>query len=279
MKPPTIVWTSATLLAVAVGAAACGLLGGKPQPELVTRASYQPFGANYRGVSFGRTTQHFDEHSTETQFGLQYFVRTDVITAGQALEATFVLDSILLFEGATGGVSVAQVDSARGATFRANLGRNGRLRDFVGGEFSGGLARELADRVLKPFFPVIPDQGAESGAIWVDTLATHMVVNGLDNSIRLISEHSAIEWTLHTGERALHILTVSNYTFNGSGTQSGRNFTIEGRGRRHTHRYLSEDGRYLGLVSADTSDGEAHLTDMDMVIPIHQTRIDSLSIR
>jgi len=278
MRFPTTVGTAAALITVAVGVTACGLLRGKPQPELVTRASYQPFGVNYRGVSLGRTTQHFDEHATETDFGLQYFVRADVIPAGDALETTFVLDSILLLEGASGGVSGAQVDSARGATFRANLARNGRLTDFVGGEFSGDLARELADRTLKPFFPMIPDQGAEAGAVWVDTLDTHMVVNGLDNSIRLISEHSAIEWTLYAGERALHILTVSNYSFNGSGTQSGRAFTIDGRGHRHIHRYLSENGRYLGLVSVDTADGEARLTDLDMVIPIQQTRIDSLSI-
>jgi hypothetical protein len=279
MKIPTTVRTAAALLAGAVGVTACGSLKGNPQPELVTTASYQPFGVNYRGVSFGRTIQHFDERATETDFGMRYFVRTDVIPAGDGFEATFVLDSILLFDEARGGISGAQVDSTRGATFHAALARNGQMTNFSGGESSGSLARELADRSLRPFFPLIPDRGAEAGAVWVDTLDTQVVVNGLDNSIRLVSEHSALEWTLHAGERALHILTVSNYTFNGSGTQAGREFTIEGSGRRHIHRYLSEDGRYLGLVSADTSDGEAHLIDLDMVIPIQQTRIDSLSSR
>lgn len=279
MTFPTTARTAATLMAVAVGVTACGLFKGNPQPELVTRASYQPSSVNYRGVSFGRTTQRFDEHATETQFGLQYFLRTEVIPAAGALEVTFSVDSILLLEGATGGISGAQVDSARGATFFARLTTNGRLTDFSGGESFGSLVGELADRSLKPFFPLIPDQGAEAGAVWVDTLETQMVVNGLDNHIRFVSEHAATEWTLHAGERALHIITVSNYTFNASGTQAGREFTIEGRGRRHIHRFLSEDGRYLGLVSADTSDGEAQLTDLDMMIPIRQTRIDSLSIR
>jgi hypothetical protein len=279
MKFPITVWTSVTLIAASVGVTACGLLGGKPEPAPITRASYQPFDANYRGVSFGRTTQYFEEHPTETDFALEYFISADVAAAGDGLAATLVLDSVLLFDGATGGISEAQVDSARGTTFRADLAGNGRLTNFVGGDFSGGLARELADRVLKSFFPFLPDQGAESGLVWADTLETKMVVQGLDNSIRLISEHSATDWTLHSGERALHILTVSNYSFNGSGTQSGRAFTIEGRGRRHIHRYLSENGRYLGLISADTSDAEARITDREMVIPIHQTRIDSLSIR
>ena len=157
MKSPTTVRTAATLMAVAVGVTACGLFKGNPQPELVTRASYQPSSVSYRGVSFGRTTQRFDEHATETKFGLQYFLRTDVIPAGGALEVTFAVDSILLLEGATGGISAAQVDSARGAMFHARLAMTGRLTDFGGGESSGSLVGELADRSLKSFFPLIPD--------------------------------------------------------------------------------------------------------------------------
>ena len=279
MRFPTTVWKTATLAAVAVGVAACGRFKGNPQPELVTRATYQPSSVNYRGVSYGRTTQRFDEQATETEFGMQYFVQTDIIPAGDALEVTFALDSIVLIEGASGGISAEQVDSARGATFSATLAANGRLTTFSGGESSGPLAQELADRTLKRFFPLIPEAGAEAGAAWADTLETEMAVNGLDNSIRFVSDHAATEWTVHAGERALHIVTVSAYTFTASGTQAGREFTIEGRGRRHIHRFLSETGRFLGLVSADSSDGEARLLELDMVIPVQQTRIDSLAIR
>ena len=241
MRFSTTIWTTAALTAVTVGVAACGLFKGNPQPELITRTSYRPSSVSYRGVNVGRTIQRFDEHATETEFGLQFFVRTEVAPAGDALEATFVLDSILLLEGAAAGISASQVDSARGATFSAKLTTNGRLTDFTGGVSSGSIARELADRSLKQFFPLIPDQGVEAGAVWADTLDTHRVVSGLDNNIRLVSEHAALDWTLHAGERALHILTVSDYTFSGSGIQSGREFTIEGRGRRHIH---SRGGSY-----------------------------------
>jgi len=271
--------TASLILTLTTGVAACGLLGGKPEPEVVTRTSYQPFDATYRGVSIGHTTHHFDEQATETDFGLEYFVSTEVIPLGDEFEVTFVVDSISMMPGASGGISSSQVDSARGATFKANLARNGSITEFSGHDVASGLAQELADRTLKPFFPLIPDQGAEAGAVWADTIETQMVVNGLDTSMRLISEHSALEWTNRGGERALHILTVANYEFSSAGTQSGRDFTIDGTGRRHIHRYLSEGGQYLGLASADTSVGEARLIDMDMVIPIQQTRIDSISIR
>jgi hypothetical protein len=266
-------------LALTVGASACGLLGGRPEPVPITTAGYQPYGAEYRGVSVGRTTQYFDEQPTETVFGLEYFTSSIVTAAVEGLVATLVLDSILLFDDAMGGVTGAQADSARGATYRADMAPTGRLTGFLGGEISGSLARELADRVLKPFFPILPERGAQSGSTWADTIDTQMVVNGLETNIRSISEYSALDWGLHAGERALHIFTLSNYSFNGTGIQAGREFTIEGTGRRHLHRYLSESGRYLGLVSTDTSDAEARLADLDIVIPIHQTRVDSLSIR
>jgi hypothetical protein len=156
---------------------------------------------------------------------------------------------------------------------------DGRLAGFGGGESSGSFARELADRVLKPFFPILPEEGAEPGAAWSDTVDTRMMANGLDNNIQLISDHSAVEWTRFAGERALYILTFTEYSFSGAGIQAGRSFILEGTGRRYIHRYLSETGRYLGLVSADSSAGEARITDMEMVIPIYQTRVDSLAIR
>ena len=110
MRLPTAVWASVSLVMISTGIAACGLFGGKPDPVTITRATYQPFGADYRGVSLGRTTQYFDEQPTETGFGLEYFINADVVYAGDGLTATLVLDSVLLFEGATGGVPAAQVD-------------------------------------------------------------------------------------------------------------------------------------------------------------------------
>jgi hypothetical protein len=107
---------------------------------------------------------------------------------------------------------------------------------------------------------------------------SQIAMAGLDNSVTQINDHFATEWVDHAAVRALHIRTVSEYTFSGAGIQAGHAFTIEGTGRRHISRYLGEDGRYLGMVSADTSDGEARLTDMDLLVPIHQTRIDSLTI-
>ena len=148
--------TVSILFVVAIAVQGCGLLGGTPEPVIVSKAVYQPFVASYRGVSSGRTTQRFDDQPTETDFGLEYFVSTQVVGREGGLAATLVLDSVALFTGASGGISSAQVDSARGASYRAALADDGRLVDFAGGERCGSLARELSDRLLKSFFPTIP---------------------------------------------------------------------------------------------------------------------------
>lgn len=269
---------SAALLFLAVAVGGCGLFGGRSEPKPVTTATYRPFSADYRGVSLTRTSQHFDDQGTETRFGLRYFVHTNVAADSGSLTVAFSLDSIFLEENASAGISSAQVDSARGARFKATLAPTGRLTDFRNPTQSGSLARELADRLLETFFPAIPYKGAEAGATWVDTVHTEIAVNGMENDVRLVNQHAATAWRLKAGERALHIETTSVYTFTGSGSQAGRSFTIEGSGRRHIDRFISEEGRYLGLVSADTSDAEALIEDLDMVIPIHQTRVDTVSI-
>lgn len=271
-------WAFVGLVWACIAATGCGSSGLDSEPTPVTKVVYQPFGETYRGVSIGRVSQHFDNHATETDFSFEYFLRVDVVPGSEVFDAILVLDSVSLFEGATAGVSEAQVASARGTVFRAKVGRTGRLTDFVTEGSSGSFTQELADRLLKPFLPIIPVQGGEAGSTWADTVETQILIAGVDNSVRLINDHVATEWTDYAGVRALHIRTLSNYTFNGVGIQAGREFTINGGGRRHIHRYIGEDGRYLGLVSADTSDGEARLPDFDLVVPIHQTRIDSLTI-
>ena len=262
------------------GVTACALRPHAPVEPApgVAAVRYQPYGAGYRGTTFTWVEQRFDDRATEIRFGLRYFLHAAVTGTQSPLEVEFVIDSIGLGGRPTAGISQAHVDSARGATYHATLSTAGRLSGFSGGEGAGSVATELTDRVLQQFFPLLPDEGVRPGARWADTVDSRMSINGIEHEVLLASSHEALQWTSHAGRRALHILSTSSYTFSGSGTQAGHTFTIEGRGRRHAHKYIGDDGRYLGLVSADTSEGEARVLDLDIVIPIRQTRVDSLSL-
>ncbi|UCG86736.1 MAG: hypothetical protein JSW71_23045, partial [Gemmatimonadota bacterium] len=147
-----------------------------------------------------------------------------------------------------------------------------------GGEAGGSLAHEVAERLLEPFFPRIPLAGVRAGDHWADTLETTASLGGVENTVRSLREHRATEWTSYLGQQALHIVTTSSYTFNGSGVQVGQEFTLEGEGRRHSHYYIGRDGVFLGFVSADTADAAAYLTEAGITIPVHQTRADTLAV-
>jgi hypothetical protein len=275
MRPSLAVCNTAALVALLAG---CAKKAGTEEPAPSPLIAYQPHEAFYVGVTHGQVEQTFNNQVAESEFSLAYYLTVVVMGEQDALRVTLTIDSIAAVTGFPGGSLDARIDSSVGAEFTAGLGENGALQDFSGGESSGSLVQELADRVLEQFFPLIPATGVGPGMEWTDTLTSEATVGGVKNTVQTVNHSSSIEWTTYGGERALHIETVSDYTFSGSGVQAGQDFSLDGQGRRHSHQYLSERGIYLGLVSADTAHAEAQLTDAGITIPVQQIRADTLSI-
>jgi len=259
-------------------ASACGVTQKAVEPAPDAKTKYQPFGASYRGVTHSRIEQTFNSQSDVTAVGMRYYVTADVTQSDSALHATLAIDSITHVVASQAGTTGAQTDSARGVTYTGTLSQSGALSGLSGGDGGGSLAEELSSRLLARFFPVIPDDGVEPGVIWTDTLDTSATLGGVENTVHTIRRHEATEWTYYGGHPALLIRTVSDYTFSGAGVQVGQAFTLEGHGRRHSHQYLGTNGRFLGFVSADTAEAEAHLTEAGIMIPVLQTRADTLTI-
>jgi hypothetical protein len=266
----------ALVLAVLLGG--CAQKRGTEQPAPTLAVVYQPHEAAYAGVTHGQVEQTFNNQVAESEFGLAYYLRVVVAGTQGDLGVTLSIDSISAVTGFPGGSLGARIDSASGAEFTARLSSNGELHDFSGGESSGSLVRELADRVFAQFFPLIPVAGAQPGMEWTDTLTSKATVGGVENTVQSVNHSRSIEWATYAGQQALHIETVSNYTFSGSGMQAGQDFTLDGQGRRHSHQYLGAQGLYLGFVSADTAHAEAQLTRAGITIPVQQIRADTLSL-
>jgi hypothetical protein len=58
----------------------------------------------------------------------------------------------------------------------------------------------------------------------------------------------------------------------------GTEIDLSGTGIRHGTLYLSEDGRFLGGVSADTANMTATVAAMGAIIPVFQTRYDTVTV-
>ncbi len=270
-------WRLPSIVAAVLSAGCAGSVT-EDQPTPVARFRYRPFASTYYGVTQGEVRQEFNGQLAASNFGMRFYVSAEVAASDEYFQSVLVLDSITQLAGLQGGILQAQLDSAQGATFTGLLSPDGTLHGFVGGDSAGSVARELADRFLARFFPRIPAAGAEAGMEWRDTVETKSTVGGAENSVRLFNHYQAVGWSLHRGEKALQVTTRTDYTFHGSGELVGQDFTVEGAGRRHSTHFLAADGRLLGSFAADTSEAEALLTAAGIVIPVHQTRADTLDI-
>ncbi len=226
----------------------------------------------------GQIEQEFNGQVIANEFGKEYFVTAEVVAATPTLSATLVLDSIINVRAAGSAASVEQASAARGAIFTGTLVATGEILDFHSSSTVEGVAKELVDRLFKQFFPRIPRDGAEAGALWTDTLETTADVGGVRSNVRAVNNHSATDWIAHTGQRALHIVSETQYVFSGSGVQAGQEFTLEGEGHRVTHQYIGADGRYLGFTATDSAQAQAKLTQLGLVIPVRQMRFDTLTV-
>jgi hypothetical protein len=268
--------TVASILAITAVACSRTVASDAVTPD--DRLTYQPFAASYVGAAHRIVEQEFNGQTVTTEAGMHFFMRTELVRAGDKLGATIVLDSVVWVQGPSSGMLHARLDSARGATFTAVVAPNGHTTEWGGGETSGSVAMQLAEEFFSNLLPVTPAEGLADGVAWSDTVQTTANIGGVEDALlEAVRQHHAAGWTDYHDERALEIQTESRYTFSGAGSQVGQPFTIEGTGSRRARQFVAADGRYLGALSVDTLQAQAALSDAGITIPVRQIRTDTLT--
>ncbi len=266
-----------------VALAACGgpggaTLGAPPipvsaAPVVPSVVTYRPYAATYRAATRRHVEQEFNGQKTATTLAIDYYLSTDIIEVPEGLQATLRIDSVPYLVG----LPLKEAERVQGASFTTLLTNVGTVRAFEGSD----LETELLDQLelqMQGFFPRLPPGGALPGVEWADTAETNAGMRDRALLIHSINRHEIVGWNEWGGERALHIVTVSDYTLEGSGIETGQSYTLEGSGTERANRYVASDGRFLGLTSTDTLHSTVHLPLMGTSIPITQTRTDSLTI-
>ncbi len=229
----------------------------------------------YRRASHLHVEQQVGGQTQRIDQALLYFISATLTRQGDRMAVSLTVDSVPRYEsdGAAAGVA----ERARGARFTGELAPNGEISALSGGDSSNKVLQQLADE-LTNFYPRIPPTGAEPLARWTDTTQTTSKTRGLPLTVVSWSRHEAEAPADSGAARALPIRTLTTYSFTGSGAQGGQAYSVQGEGRRHTVERLSLSGRFLGLISADTSTYTISLLGLDVSIPGRQTRADTLSI-
>jgi hypothetical protein len=210
----------------------------------------------------------------ESALHLGYALTARLDGDSAVLNATLVLDSVTEYSG--NAALAADAGRAAGATFAGRLTPEGKLAEFRG-DSSLQFVRELTDE-LEHFFPDLPAGGAEPGVRWADTTEQRSTSSGVPLTIRSIAEHQIGDPEARDGEAVLPIRTNATYTFAGTGTQGGQAFNVEGKGHKATVEWLSRSGRYLGLVTSDSSSFTITLVVTGLQILGRQTRADTVSL-
>ncbi|MGD8726126.1 MAG: hypothetical protein PVH40_00710 [Gemmatimonadales bacterium] len=265
------------LLAVTVtGCAGTGSTGtgaSDASPEVPARFTYAPFDVTYRLASHTHQEQEFGGQINASDFALHWY-----LTALYSPPSiTLTVDSVPELSGAAQGVSQTELEQAGGVVFTGSLSPTGQVSDFSGTEDSGAFVQQLAQSIER-FLPRLPEGGVAPGQTWTDTLESTTGSGGLDIDVVLITRSEAASWAQHRGARALLVTTNTDYSLSGGGSQMGTEIDLSGTGIRHGTLYLSEDGRFLGGVSADTANMTATVAAMGAIIPVFQTRYDTVTV-
>ncbi len=258
----------------------CGAGGGEPRETApATPITYRAYDAEYHGVTYGRIEQTFSGQTTANGFTMRYYVSVALTPGPETFQATLTLDSVPTLTGSALGFPQGEAERARGTAFTGQLTPEGVFRRFGTPDSSLILVRQFQSRLRQLFFPRLPPGGALPGQTWTDTTESSSMSGGLDFTFRTVNRHEAVGWTRHAGERALRIVTVSNYTITGSGTQaSAQRITVEGSGERRADEYVGANGTFLGLTAADTARLQAVVAQIGQTIPILQARIDTIRV-
>lgn len=266
---------AAAVAPVVAGIAACA--GGRaPGPQAGPapsdlRLTYRSDTAAYHAVTHRHVQQEFNGQITATEFVIRYYLRIAIVPGAEGLTVTFVVDSIPVLRG----LAPSEADAVVGVRLTTTLSPVGETGEFRGTDAGPDLLRQLAVG-WREFFPRLPAGGVREGQVWIDTVDSDAGGRDLELHVRSANRSEAAAWTRWAGQRALHIVTRSDYTVSGSGKQGGHDYELEGTGVTHAHRYLSPSGRYLGLVAADTLRSIATVPVVAATIPITQHSVDSV---
>lgn len=164
------------------------------------------------------------------------------VAADSGTRVTAVVDSIAADSGTFPGALVG-LDSARGNRWTGLRTPNGKLTKLTSGSTS--LAGDQIRDQLFLLFPLLPKDGAVSGATWSDSVDVPTRLSAFEANeqvVRLSTAGNA------TGTAPLPIGVVRNRTASSKVTQYGQEILVNGQGVDSLQYELGADGRVLSVA-------------------------------
>jgi hypothetical protein len=192
-------------------------------------------------------------------------------TGGQTVHA--VLDSMTK-PAANPVPDQAMMDSAKGRTWHALLGSDGRISGVKRVDStSGGQVSDL----ISNFFPHTRP-GAKVGDTWTDTSETTSSQEGQTLTTRTVTNYSVTGTETRNGARALKLETAFSLSQTGEIVQQGQSLSVDGTGTGTATYFVTQDGRYLGGNSTTSAELQITAASIPAPIPVQVKNTVTVSI-
>jgi hypothetical protein len=195
-----------------------------------------------------------------------------LVATDSGLAAEVLVESAAL-EGDAGGMAAAP--AASGARITGHLGSHGSR--FM--RSAATAPHELLDQLtlsLHELLPVLPPGGALAETTWTDTTAVTGRAGGLPVTVTSHATSHAERWDRRDGNPVLPLRRSATYTLDGEGDPTGSWIILHGEGANHTRHLLDPAGAVVLAVCADTLRATIEVGATGLVIPVLQTRTDTL---
>lgn len=243
-----------------------------PDPEPPPAVALSAGTLRYALTGHRRVQQTVHGQTIITNATARLVLAVSLTGTDSGLAAEVLVESVTL-EGDAGGMGAAAAVS--GARITGHLGSRGSR--FIR---SGDTApHELLDQLtlsLHELLPVLPPGGALAETSWTDTTAVTGRAAGLPVTVTSQATSQAEAWDRRDGTAVLALRRSATYTLDGEGDPTGAWIMLHGEGANHTRHLLDPAGAVVLAVCADTLRADIEVGGTGQIIPIVQTRTDTL---
>jgi len=207
-----------------------------------------------------------------TEVAARFLFEVSLTGTDSGLAAQVLVESATV-EGDVGGMGAA--GAADGARITGHLGSRGS-----GFRRSDGEApHELLDQLtlnLHDLLPALPPGGVLAETTWTDTTAVRGRAAGLPVTVTSRATSRAEAWVPTDGGHVLPLRRSVAYTLEGQGDPTGTWIVLRGQGASHIRHLLDPAGAVVLAVGVDTLRADIELGGAGLLIPVVQTRTDTL---
>lgn len=232
---------------------------GPPAPAI----KYPRTGAGMARYAFSRrdsvsATMPSGENQTRV-LGRTAFLTLTWIAADSGTRVTAAVDSIKADSGTNPNAIIA-LDSARGLRWTGLRTPSGKLTNLTSGSTSL-IGDQIRDQ-LYLLFPLLPKDGALSGANWTDSVDVPTRISAFETSEKVVRQSMAGNTT---GTAPLPINVVRSRSGSSKVVQFGQEMLVSGQGVDSLQYELGADGRVLSVA------GQRHTSITIQLLAIGQS--------